>query len=66
MGTYAPRTPVDIAWVLELHEWSVKRSVKGLVEKGIVKKRYVSGKPVGYEMVKHFGANEFCSQRSLV
>jgi DNA-binding MarR family transcriptional regulator len=56
-GAYAPLTPAEIARVLELHESSVKRSIKGLVEKGVVKKRYESGKLVGYEIVELFGYN---------
>ncbi len=56
-GAYAPLTPAEIARVLELHESSVKRSLKDLVEKGIVKKRYESGKLVGYEIVEFFAYN---------
>ncbi len=56
-GAYAPLTPAKIARVLELHESSVKRSIKGLVENGIVKKRYESGKLVGYEIVEFFAYN---------
>lgn len=50
-GWYSPLTPAQIARLLELHESSVKRSIRDLVEDGILRKRYESGKLVGYEIL---------------
>ena len=54
-GAFSPITPAAIARVLELHESSVKRSIRDLVESGVLKKRYESGKLVGYEITEFFG-----------
>jgi DNA-binding MarR family transcriptional regulator len=56
-GSFAPITPARIARLLGTQESSVKRSIKGLVENGIVNKRYESGKLVGYEIVEFFAYN---------
>ena len=55
MGLFLLLTPAAIARVLELHESSVKRSIRDLVENGVLKKRYESGKLVGYEITEFFG-----------
>lgn len=51
-GAFSPVTPAQIARLLDLHESSVKRSIRDLVERGVVKKRYESGKLIGYEILE--------------
>jgi len=51
-GAFAPITPHEIARLLNLHDSCVKRSLRTLVENGFVRRRYQTGKLVGYEIVE--------------
>ena len=51
-GSFSSTTPAKIARVLDIHESSVKRSIRHLVESGLLKKRYESGKLIGYEILE--------------
>jgi DNA-binding MarR family transcriptional regulator len=55
-GMFSPITPVQIAIILSAHQSNVKRALRLLVAKRIIKKRYVAGKLVGFEIVKFFDA----------
>ncbi len=57
-GYFSSVTPREIGRILDIHDPSVRRAVRCLVEKGIMRKRYESGKLVGFEVVEHFGAKE--------
>ncbi len=57
-GYFSSVTPREIGRILDIHEPSVRRAVRCLVEKGIIRKRHEQGKLVGYEIVEFFGANE--------
>ncbi len=51
-GAFSPVTPAIIASELLVHQSSVKRTIRTLIELGYIKKRHETGKLVGYEMVE--------------
>jgi hypothetical protein len=55
-GMFSPITPVQIAIILSGHQSNVKHALRLLVAKKIIKKRYVAGKLVGFEIVEFFNA----------
>jgi DNA-binding MarR family transcriptional regulator len=57
-GYFSSVTPREIGQILNVHDPSVRRAVRCLVEKGVMRKRYESEKLVGFEVVEHFGAKE--------
>lgn len=54
-GMFSPIAPAQIAIILSAHQSNVKRALRLLVAKRIIKKRYVAGKLVGFEIVEFFG-----------
>ena len=59
-GSMSPFTPASIARTLNSYESSVKRAIRTLVGRGYLKKRYQSGKLVGYEILENRSTQMNC------